>query len=236
MLQRQGDAVAGPLGAARLSVAADFESLDIVSAVPAGSIRFSPDGRLPCILYLYTLSTPGSADAGPHSNAVQFWPSDIVYTCCFSKVERHSVARSSLALSLEPVQGAIASISMASLCAQSYQKPFGAESGMASTEAEYIEVLIGGGSGGEEPQQQGVRALVHRILRTRHECLGVVTTTHEKRARKDWMTLLKEYGSRQQPPRHHCGHSRTLRSVIVVGAVSPGENSIGGFERQHVRT
>ena len=67
------------------------------------------------------------------------------------------------------------------------------------------------------------------MQRTRHECPGIITTT----VRKDLMALLTEYWSWQQPPRHHCGHLRTSRSVIVIGAISPGENSIGGSERQH---
>ena len=106
---------------------------------------------------------------------------------------------------------------------------------MASTAADYIEVLIGGGSGGEVLQRRGVHALVHRILRTRHEWLGITTTTHEKRVRIVWMTLLREYWSRQQLARHHCGHFRTIRCVIVMAPGTLGKNNIGGFERQSLQ-
>ena len=57
----------------------------------------------------------------PARNAVQFWPSDVRHACC-SQVERHSV-NTKLALSLEPVQGAVASVSLATQWARSCQKP-----------------------------------------------------------------------------------------------------------------
>ena len=118
--------------------------------------------------------------------------------------------------------------------AHSLEEKFGAGSGTASTEAEYVEVPIGGGSGWEELQRRGVHTLVQRTLRTRHECPGIVSTTHEKRVRKDWNGSSQEYWCSQQPPCHHCGHFRTSRSVIVMGAVSLDENCTEGFERQRV--
>ena len=76
--------------------------------------------------------------------------------------------------------------------ARSLEEKFGTESGMASTEAERIEVLIGGRSGVEELQRQGVYALVQRILCTRHELLGINTLTREK------MPLPRRFHSHQK--------------------------------------
>ena len=74
-----------------------------------------------------------------------------------------------------------------------------------STKTEYIEVLIGGGSGGE-----------------------IFSAMHEKRVRKDLLTLLGQCWSRL----HHCGHFRSLRRVVVIVEGSVDEDRIGGSERQ----
>ena len=42
----------------------------------------------------------------------------------------------------------------------------------------------------------GGHAHVIRIQRTRHECPGITTATHERRVRKDLLTLFREYWSR----------------------------------------
>ena len=99
---------------------------------------------------------------------------------------------------------------------------------MASTEAEYIEVLIGG-SGWEELQRRGIHTLVQRILRTRHECLGTVyhQDTRKKCGKTGWLF------SRQKPPRHRCGHFPKFTKRHCDGPSIPGENSIGRFKRQH---
>ena len=58
---------------------------------------------------------------------------------------------------------------------------------------------------------------------------GIHTLAHgtrEERVRKDWMALVMECWSRQRPPRHHCGHFRTVRSVIMMGPLSLGENGL----------
>ena len=89
---------------------------------------------------------------------------------------------------------------------RSLKEMFGANPGTAPTEAQYIEVLIGSGSGEGGLQRLGRLAHVQRSPRTRHEC-------HEKKVRKDLMTLLREYCVRQQHLHHHCGHLRTLRRV-----------------------
>ena len=79
---------------------------------------------------------------------------------------------------------------------------------------------------------------MQRILRTRHECPGVVINyARETRVREDLMTLPGESWSWQQHAKehllHHCGHLRSLRKVIVMVAGALDEGRIEGFERQH---
>ena len=112
----------------------------------------------------------------------------------------------------------------------SVEEEFGVDPGVATTETEYIEALIGGGFGGGH-------ARVQRILSTRHENPGVIIAAHETRVREDLMTLCKESWSWQRHAKehllHHCGQFRTLRTVIVMVAGALDEGRIGGFERQH---
>ena len=75
------------------------------------------------------------------------------------------------------------------------EEEFGVDAGVASTEAKYTEVLNGGGSGGEGLERLGGHAQRQRILRTRHDCLGVITAAHEKRAREELMTLPRDVGA-----------------------------------------
>ena len=109
--------------------------------------------------------------------------------------------------------------------------------GVATTETEYTEDLNGGGPGGRGLQRLGGHAQVQRMLRTRHECPGVIIAAHETRVREDLMTLPRESWSWQRHAKehllHHCGHFRTLRRVIVMVAGALDEGRIGGFERQH---
>ena len=68
---------------------------------------------------------------------------------------------------------------------RSLEEEFGVDPGVATTEAEYTEVLNGGGSGGSGLQRLGSLAQVQRTPRARHECPGVITATHETRVRND---------------------------------------------------
>ena len=61
------------------------------------------------------------------------------------------------------------------------------------------------------------------------DCLGIVTAAHEKRVRKDLMTLFREYLIRQQHLLHHCGHLRTLRRVVAMVARPLDEVKNGNF-------
>ena len=61
--------------------------------------------------------------------------------------------------------------------------------GVATTEAEYTEVLSGGGSGGGGPQRLRGHAQVQHIRRILHECPGVIVPAHETSVREDLMTL-----------------------------------------------
>ena len=141
-----GEAVGGPLGAAHPSgsralgfneIAADLDSLDTVSATPAESIRFSPDRELPYFPSLiwvaawgqrcngvqatYTLYSWLRARRTAHKRraflARRYWGRRPLLES--RATQRHT----KLALCLEPVQGAVASVSPASQCAQSHQKP-----------------------------------------------------------------------------------------------------------------
>ena len=82
---------------------------------------------------------------------------------------------------------------------------FGVDAGVATTEGEHTEVPNCGGSGGCGPQRLGGHAQVQRILRTRHECLAVITAAHEKRVRED----LTSPGSRG-------GGSGTKRNIFLT--------------------
>ena len=138
-----------------------------------------------------------------------------------------------VALCLEPVLGAVASVSQASPFAQSHPKPMcrlgylkylqRSKQFWTNTEthtpwrkcSEHTEAPIGGGSGGEGFQPLGSHAHVQRIPHSGHECLGIVTATHEKRVRKD---LFQGKQSSQPPLLHHFGCLRTSRGVVVMVA------------------
>ena len=88
------EAVAGPLGAPRPSgsgaiefneIAADLESLDIVSATPAGSIRFSPDRRLP----YFPSSDPGCC----MGRKMRRSPGDLFTVCSWLRGKRTPLER-----------------------------------------------------------------------------------------------------------------------------------------------
>ena len=56
-----------------------------------------------------------------------------------------------------------------------------------------VEVLIAGDSGGEGLHRRGAHADVHRILRTRQECPGIIIAACEKRVWGALKSFLRKY-------------------------------------------
>ena len=83
-------------------------------------------------------------------------------------------------LDLADVLAKLASVLDRPRSARSLEEEFGVDLGVA-TEAEYTEILNGGGSGGGGLQRLGGHAQEQRFQRTRHECPGVVTAAHGAR-------------------------------------------------------
>ena len=131
-----------------------------------------------------TLSAPGSADAGPARTPCSLGLSILGARAASRKssdtasyeartllgASARSPIKKRRALPLvgpADVRAKLASVLDRRSSARSLEENFVAESGTAPTEAEYVEVLIGGGSGREEVQRRRIRTLVLRIVRTR---------------------------------------------------------------------
>ena len=154
------------------------------------------------------------------------------YQCEFSLSHQKGSALSSQPLGFAEALANSASVLDKPKNARSLEEELGMDAGAATTEAEHTEVLNGSGSGRGEPERLGGHAQVQRILRTRHECTGVITAAHEKRVRKDLMTLPGESWSWHRHTKehllHHCGRCRTPRRVIVISTRAESEESSAG--------
>ena len=221
-----------------IEVAADFESLEVVSAIPAESIGFSPDALLAYVEGFACRLVPIEVRRAPTPTACGWNPA-----ICSSRIRfpgkplcavpSQTDAPPHLPLNFAELLAKLEAVLDKPRSSRSLEEEFEVDPGVAATKMEYTKAPIGGGSrGGEGLQRLGNHAHVQRTLRTREECLGIITATHEKRVRKDLLALLRERWSRQPPLLQHCGHFRTLRGVIVVVAEPPSEKSIGEFERQ----
>ena len=123
-----------------------------------------------------------------HSEAVQLGPCHIAGTRCGQRYTK-------LALRWEPMRGAVASISLESHFAHLHQKPIQAQKRTFIERRVRCKSRNGVNRSAMDrgPHRQRIWTLqrlgglahVQRILRTRHECLGIVTASHEKRVRKD---------------------------------------------------
>ena len=176
-----------------------------------------------------------------HSEAVQFGPCYIGETRCPSKIERPNATRSSHSAGSRWEEQS--HLFHWKAIPRTHQKPMRLPADLSEPCRRTCRAGFGRGQVQKQPfierkvrckSRNGVNgSAIHRgphrkgssgwatslhaqrILRTRHECLGIVTAAHEKKVRKDLMTLLKEYWIRLQLL---CGHLRTLRRVVAMVA------------------
>ena len=117
-----------------IKIAADLESSEVVSAIPAESIGLSPDERLPHIASLTR------AARALHEARIMLGV---------------GAGTSRVRFSGKPI---CAVPSKTDVRPRSLEEEFGLDPGEAATEMEHADALIGGGSGGEGLQQLGDHA------------------------------------------------------------------------------
>ena len=238
-----------------IEIAADFESLEVVSAIPAESIGFSPDGRLSHVASLIRAAAWDERCAGIEECTIL-----LAYVEGFTgRLAAIDVkgAVPTLACSSNP---AIASRRSSAPAPHEVRIPLGAGAGTSRIrffgkpicavpsktdllpplplDLAAVAVLdiprssrsLEEGVAATETDQEGkfssnwatmpTCSAFHAPVTSAVEL--IITARHGKRVRKDQNTLLREY-CRQQHLVHHCGHLRTLRRVVVLGASLFGE-------------